>query len=221
MAALGDANGDGFDDFAIGAPFYDGGPGKAYAVLGRGAWPSELDIEGSEGGWKGVSSKFWSGCSVAGGDVNGDGLPDFLIGAGADPHAGYDVGSVFVVPSNYGLDTTPPARTMDLDADYDASGHGTLNWSQVTQDTNGQPEDVLFYRALRYRHRLTDEPETRVYYLPAVIHPQTTVTDTADVLGDVDYFYYYRLFTVDESGNTSELSTGTGAFDFLTEYPES
>lgn len=221
MAPLGDVNSDTYDDFAIGAPFYDAGPGKVFAVFGRQIWPSELDIEGSEGGWKGTSSKFWSGSSVAGGDVNNDGRGDLVIGAGADPFAGYDAGSVFVVPSNYGTDTTPPARTTDLDAEYDVLGRATLSWSPVTQDTNGQPEEVLFYRVLRHKHQLVDEPETRVYQLPAVIHPEATATDTVDALGDVDFFYYYRILTVDESGNVSEQSTGTGAFDFLTEYPES
>jgi hypothetical protein len=221
IAPLGDVNGDMYDDFALGAPFYDAGPGKAYAIFGREIWPSELTVEESEGGWKGTSSKFWAGSSVAGGDVNNDGRADLVIGAGADPFAGYDAGSVFVVPSNYGTDTAPPARTTDLDAQYDVSDHATLTWSQVTQDTTGQPEDVLFYRVLRFRHRLVDEPETRVHYLPAVLDPETAVTDTADVLGDVNFFYYYRILTIDESGNVSEPSTGTGAFDFLTEFPES
>jgi hypothetical protein len=221
LSPLGDVNADTYDDFAIGAPFYDAGPGKAYAVLGRAIWPSALDIENSEGGWEGTSSKFWSGSSVAGGDVNDDGRPDIVIGAGADPFVGYDAGSVFVVPSNYVGDTTPPARTTDLDAEYNMSGYATLTWSPVTQDTGGQPEAVLFYRVLRHEHQLVDEPDTRVHYLPAVIHPQSTASDTTDVVGDADFFYYYRIFTVDESGNVSELSTGTGAFDFLTEVPQS
>jgi hypothetical protein len=220
MTPLGDVNDDTYDDFALGAPFYDAGPGKAYAVLGREIWPSELAMEETEGGWKGTSSKFWAGSSVAGGDVNDDGRPDLVIGAGADPFAGYDAGSVFVVPSNYGGDTTPPARTTDLDAGYDVSGHATLTWSQVTQDANGQPEAVLFYRVLRHKHQLIDEPETRVYSLPAVLDPETTVADTADVVGDVNFFYYYRILTIDETGNVSEQSTGTGAFDFLLEFPQ-
>ena len=220
MTPLGDVNGDIYDDFALGAPYYDAGPGKAYAVLGREIWPSELTMEATEGGWKGTSSKFWAGSSVAGGDVNDDGRADLVIGAGADPFAGFDAGSVFVVPSNYGGDTIPPARTTDLDAEYDVSGHPTLTWGQVTQDTNGLPEAVLFYRVLRHKHDLIDEPETHVYSLPAVLDPETTAADTADVVGDVNFFYYYRILTIDESGNVSEPSTGTGAFDFLLEFPE-
>jgi hypothetical protein len=220
MAPLGDVNGDVYDDFTLGAPFYDAGPGKAYAIFGRAIWPSELAVEGSEGGWKGTSSKFWAGSSVAGGDVNGDGRVDLVIGAGADPFAGFDAGSVFIVPSNYDTDTTSPARTTDLTAEYDISGHATLTWSQVTQDANGQPESVLFYRVLRYRQQLVDEPDTRVSYLPAVLDPQTTAADTADVVGDASFFYYYRLLTIDTSGNVSEPSTGTGVFDYLLEFPQ-
>ena len=219
MAPLGDVNNDGYDDFAVGAPFYSAGPGKAYAVFGRSSWPAELDIEESEGGWKGLSGKFWAGGSMAGGDVNNDGLPDLVVGAGADPFGGYDAGAVYVIPSNYGADTTPPMRTTDLDATYDVEGRATLTWSSVTQDANGQPEDVLFYRVLRHRHRFTETPKTFVKHLPAVIHPEASVSDTMNVIGDIDNFYYYRLITIDESGNVSELSTGTGEFDFLTDIP--
>ena len=110
-------------------------------------------------------------------------------------------------------------RTTDLDAAYGGNGHATLTWSPVTQDANGQPENVLFYRVLRHRHRFTETPKTFVKHLPAVIHPETSISDTMNVIGDIDNFYYYRLITIDESGNISELSAGTGEFDFLTDIP--
>ncbi len=219
MAPLGDVNNDGFDDFAVGAPVFDAGAGKAYAVFGRGSWPSTLDIEDSEGQWRGLDGKFWAGCSVAGGDLNGDGRADILIGAAADPFGGYDAGSVFAVPSNYGGDVVPPARTTDLSATYNLAGIATLSWSPVTLDANGQPENVLFYRVLRYRHDFDNPLDVNRSPLPAVIHPSTGVSDTLSVLGDPSNFYYYRLFSVDRSGNVSTLSTGTGEFDVVLDIP--
>jgi hypothetical protein len=86
VAMVGDVNQDGFDDFIIGAPFDDDGEddgGKVYLFLGReSGWHREMDVETADASFVGTHANTWVGYTVsAAGDVNGDGLADFLIGS--------------------------------------------------------------------------------------------------------------------------------------------
>ena len=81
VARLGDVNGDGFQDLAIGAPYWDNGQadeGSVFLFLGSatgvGSVPDAM-LEADQ-----ASARF--GISVAGaGDVNGDGYDDIVVGA--------------------------------------------------------------------------------------------------------------------------------------------
>jgi len=219
MAMLGDVDGDGIDDFGIGAPDFGAGYGKAYAIFGRTTWPSEMQLENSEGGWQGVGHKDWAGRSITGGDVNDDGLADLIVGVDGSPFAGFDAGLVYGMPSNYGADQVAPAAINDLTATYDLNDHATLSWTGVTVDELGGAEETLFYRVLRFHHKFTEPVGRFVRRLPSVIHPNVAVSDTIDVLGEVDDFYYYHVFSVDTSGNMSAFSNGTGEFDYSSDIP--
>lgn len=100
----GDVNGDGFDDLVVGAPGqnkyrasgeYDG---EAYVVFGRSSFSSTPTIQANTlNGTNGfvatglVGQQARTGFSVSsGGDVNGDGIDDFVVGAPGD---GYGYGS--------------------------------------------------------------------------------------------------------------------------------
>ena len=121
VSGIGDFNGDGFDDFLIGAPYADAGfghgDGKAYLVLG-GTDPSGTralgDLDGSDGvPFFAVAAGDRAGQGVgAAGDINGDGFADAVITA---PRAGYDgntnVGATYVV---FGHTTATGNGTFDL-----------------------------------------------------------------------------------------------------------
>jgi len=87
--ASGDFNGDGFDDMLVGAPLADGpentraNSGEAYVVLGSSTPTPTVDLAAGAADLVlfGENPDDNLGFTVAGGDVNGDGIEDILVGA--------------------------------------------------------------------------------------------------------------------------------------------
>ena len=149
VSGAGDVNGDGLDDLIVGAPYANGpesNSGHSYVVFGKadGAPVNLANIVAGNGGFviKGYDFGGRAGSSVSGGgDINGDGLDDLIVGA---PFAGFYysyAGHTYVV---FGK---ADGAAVSLDAvvggnggfvitgidDYDASGKAV----SVAGDVNG------------------------------------------------------------------------------------
>lgn len=114
----GDVSGDGFADLIVGAAAADpngSGSGASYVVFGKpSGFPASFDLASLNGanGFKisGEAAGDYSGV-VSGGDINGDGFADFLVGApNADPN-GIDSGASYVVFGHAAATLTDVPRT--------------------------------------------------------------------------------------------------------------
>ena len=119
ISSAGDVNGDGFDDFIIGAPFelvYGSGSGAAYVIFGTSSSVSAVNLDDvalGTGGFKiaGEELSDRAGYSVSSaGDVNGDGIADLLVGASLDDVGGSNAGAGYVI-----FGTTSSVSAVNLD----------------------------------------------------------------------------------------------------------
>ena len=158
VSGAGDVNGDGYDDFLIGAhlndcgrnPGYDNG--QTYLILGRpSGWTMDMDLSSVNASFCGETSSDLSGYSVAGaGDVNKDGFDDIIIGAYGDLGSGSWSGRSYLVMgrrSGWAMDM----NLSDANASFYAEASGDYSGFSVAgaNDVNGDGYDDLLIGAPR------------------------------------------------------------------------
>jgi uncharacterized repeat protein (TIGR01451 family) len=146
VSELGDFNGDGLSDFAVGAFRGDGAggsnTGEAYILYGRNsAFPSTFQLSSLTNTTglivEGVAAQDRAGADVtAVADMNGDGLDEFLVSASqADPN-GDNSGAVYLVrgaSADLSLSKTGPSEPINV-------GPASLVYTiQVSNGVNSSP----------------------------------------------------------------------------------
>jgi len=117
VVAEGDVDGDGLRDVLVG----DHGLSRVYLFYGAGLGAtSELTVDEADVVLVGEDPADWVGWRIAnGGDVDGDGLDDLLVGAWSHPDGGTNAGKAYLVLAA----SLPPSGELDLAwADYQFVG---------------------------------------------------------------------------------------------------
>jgi len=144
VSSAGDVNGDGYDDFLIGARLNDEGgecAGQTYLILGKpSGWSMDTPLDSSDASFIGEWANDWSGDPVSSaGDVNGDGYDDFLIGAVKNDEGGSEAGQTYLIlgkPTGWSMGA--PLALSDAsfigEAEGDQSGLGVSSAGDVNGD---------------------------------------------------------------------------------------
>ena len=105
VSILGDVNGDGFDDFAIGAPGAGlkeegSAPGQLFLFFGKAEpdWGVGTPLTDADVAWEGTANDDLGFNVVGPGDWNGDGLDDIVVSAPLFPQGNAQAGRVWIIP---------------------------------------------------------------------------------------------------------------------------
>ncbi len=179
VAIVGDVNSDGFDDILIGAPQdeeFASGAGQTYLVLGNATGgPTNMFLQShAVASFFGEDSNDASGFAVAGGgDINGDGFDDLLIGAYGDEEAGGQAGQTYLI---FFESLPTPPKSLNVILSVDAT-FINITWKEVEYYKN-----ITSYIVYRSEDGIT-------YHEVAVLNPDTFFYKDTDVICGRVYRY--------------------------------
>lgn len=163
LGALGDINGDGYDDFALVSNYHDSNesnPGTIYLVYGQGSQYSNQTVA-SRPRFYGEDRGDGAGAAVhSAGDLNSDGYADFAIGATWRDSRTGGVYLIYGQPADFNDEEELNDYTLFTGADYDYAGTALANGDL----TNDGVSDLII-AARRHDHD-NDDDVGAVYIVP-------------------------------------------------------
>jgi hypothetical protein len=150
VAVIGDVNGDGIPDLAVGAPNDNDGPDNAGAV-----WILFMKMDGSVAGWQKVSDSEGDfdgnlnaddhfGAAVAGvGDLDNDGIPDLVVGAPGGDRNGTDRGEIWVLFLDAGGKVREQQKIADDEGGFRGDLHDDDRFGSAVADVGDMNDDGI------------------------------------------------------------------------------
>ncbi len=136
VAGVGDLDADGYGDIAVGAvQESEAGSGAGAVYLFRGPFAGAVSAADADAKLLGEAANDYAGLSVAGGgDVDGDGLPDLIVGTYAESSAGPASGAAYIVDGGTRGDISLSSATAKLTGESDRARAG---YAVGLTDNNG------------------------------------------------------------------------------------
>ncbi|MHB8481737.1 MAG: fibronectin type III domain-containing protein [Nitrospiria bacterium] len=200
LSSKSDLNGDGYPDLLIGAPSASPGgrtnAGSVYVVLGKALFPSVINLAtGYDTVINGANTGDFAGGAIDGsGDINGDLLPDIIIGANLAspalktyPFINAFAGQAYVIFGNNQYDTVPPSIPSGLTVVLTSDSQIGLSWTASTDNVA-----VAGYEVYRNGTKVATVGGTA--FTDSGLRPLTQ--------------YNYQVLAFDLAGNKSSLSAG-------------
>lgn len=207
VAGIGDVNADGFSDIVVGARLYDGAvadSGGAFVYFGA-ANPAvspvpNINVENGQ-----ANSQF--GAKVAsGGDFNGDGYADFLVGAPSFQGGSTNEGAIYVYPGSAVISSTAYRR---LESNQVGAG---LGQSLGAGDFNGDGYSDVYAGAFNFDGVAADTGRVDIYFGGA--NAPDTVREATILSNQSSAQLGRAVATGDVNGDGfADLITGESGFD--------
>ncbi|MFO7652658.1 MAG: integrin alpha [Candidatus Krumholzibacteriia bacterium] len=176
LSELRDQNGDGRDEILIGVPHWSGtgaSSGRALIWFGGNALPLSPDVT-----YTGAPGELFGHSVARVGDLNGDGIDDFAVGAPGADNAGQGAGRVYVF-----FGGTPLPATAD--AILEGAPGDSLGWSvSAAGDLNADGRDDLIAGAPTRSQDGLKRGAAYVYYGGSSLGPVPDLVLHGEVAGD-------------------------------------